>query len=240
MGGTIFYSDPSKPNTKIAAATAFLSYLKQQKFKVKLNVKQVIKAFKTGKKEFAIWSKSHQFADIHPYDLLTKFYFKTAFKHLDQIKLRAVSNQLINVWKSHGSAVIRPEAKKVLKKLAKHYQLGVISNTDSLDYVVIRLIDNNIYHYFYPGCIFLSCLAQVRKPHPTIFEVALNALKVKPRECVYVGDQIKKDVQGAKNAKLRACIRIESDEKNNDHKNDTKYVINNLTQILPIIKNLNK
>ncbi len=43
-----------------------------------------------------------------------------------------------------------------------------------------------------------------RKPHPKIFEIAAEKLNAKPCEIVHVGDNLKTDVAGAKNAGFKA------------------------------------
>jgi putative hydrolase of the HAD superfamily len=88
-----------------------------------------------------------------------------------------------------------------------------------------------LYNFFEPYCIYLSAASKIRKPSPDIFIEVCKEMKIKPNEMVYVGDTISRDVIGAKNAKLRACIRIgktpEGDKKFENTKYDTKYKINN-------------
>jgi putative hydrolase of the HAD superfamily len=124
------------------------------------------------------------------------------------------------------------------------YKLGVISNTDSLDFVTRRLYNNNIFQYFEPGCIYLSSLSQYRKPGKDIFLEACKDLGCKPADVVYVGDTISRDVEGSRNAKLKACIRIESNniDKSSaeEKKPDTKFVISKFQNILEILKQIDK
>jgi putative hydrolase of the HAD superfamily len=135
----------------------------------------------------------------------------------------------------------------VLKELSEAgYQLGIISNTDSLNYVMIRLVNNKIYKYFNPDCIYLSCMSMTRKPNKGIFIEACKDLNVLPSETIYVGDTISRDVIGAKNANLCACIRInsksflEKKEATTLIGQDTKYIIDSLSEIPGIIKKISK
>jgi FMN phosphatase YigB (HAD superfamily) len=45
------------------------------------------------------------------------------------------------------------------------------------------------------------------KPHPKIFEHALEALQVTPEETMMVGDSLRSDVAGAKNMGLVAVLK---------------------------------
>ena len=44
----------------------------------------------------------------------------------------------------------------------------------------------------------ISADVGVRKPHPAIFQYALDGLNVSPEETAMVGDQLKADIAGAK------------------------------------------
>jgi putative hydrolase of the HAD superfamily len=59
-----------------------------------------------------------------------------------------------------------------------------------------------VHHFF--DAILISEVEQVRKPHPAIFERALQRLRTTAEEAVYVGDHPEADVSGAKGAGLKA------------------------------------
>ena len=46
----------------------------------------------------------------------------------------------------------------------------------------------------------------VEKPHPAIFEAALDRAKVVPEECLHVGDQVRSDVLGAQGVGMAAVL----------------------------------
>ena len=82
-----------------------------------------------------------------------------------------------------------------LKQLG--YQLVLISNAAD-DPDVQTLVDsNNLRHYF--SFIRSSAAAGYRKPHPHMFEEALNYLNLSPGQCVMVGDTLDADIEGANN-----------------------------------------
>ena len=53
------------------------------------------------------------------------------------------------------------------------------------------------------------------KPHPTIFQAALNALEVPPAFAVMVGDSLEEDVEGARALGMRAIL-IDREERHPD------------------------
>jgi len=50
--------------------------------------------------------------------------------------------------------------------------------------------------------------AGIRKPDPRIFQIATERLKVKPCDIVHIGDNLKSDVWGAKNAGFKAIYLL--------------------------------
>ena len=52
-----------------------------------------------------------------------------------------------------------------------------------------------------------SAWAGARKPHPRIFEYALEHLGIEPKEAVMVGDSLRADVEGAKTLGIKAVWR---------------------------------
>jgi FMN phosphatase YigB (HAD superfamily) len=75
------------------------------------------------------------------------------------------------------------------------YRMGLISNAaDDLD--VQQLIDHwNLRNHF--EFIITSAMAGWRKPHPLIFEKAMEFFAVKPSQVAMVGDTLSADIAGA-------------------------------------------
>lgn len=79
-----------------------------------------------------------------------------------------------------------------LEKLSKHFSLGVISNGNAdVNHIGIG-------HLF--DFIVSAREAGVAKPHPDIFQLALQKAGIKEDEAVYVGDDPVRDIQGANQA----------------------------------------
>ncbi len=82
----------------------------------------------------------------------------------------------------------------LLEKLKKRYRLGIVSNF----YGNLPTLCREIKYAPLFGAIIDSARAGIIKPDPKIFYAALNKLKVKPGEAVFVGDNPYRDVAGAK------------------------------------------
>ncbi|MFZ0284210.1 MAG: HAD family hydrolase [Terriglobales bacterium] len=98
--------------------------------------------------------------------------------------------------------VIRPGTRELLLELSKRYSLAVISNADGKIEDVLK------------RCGIADCFASItdsglvgyEKPHPAIFEAALQAMKAKPSESLYVGDVYAVDYLGATRVGMQAML----------------------------------
>jgi len=100
---------------------------------------------------------------------------------------------------------------EVLRWLKSRNKLvGVICNTGLTPGFGLRrfLEDQGVAEYF--DVMIFSDEVGIRKPDPRMFHLATKKLKAKPCEVVHVGDNLKTDVWGAKNAGFKA-IYLSSD-----------------------------
>jgi putative hydrolase of the HAD superfamily len=96
-----------------------------------------------------------------------------------------------------------PEVHKVLSELkARRIRLAVVSNFDSRLLPVLAGLD--IASYF--DDVVFSSLAGVAKPDPSIFELALSRLDVKPSAALHLGDNPVADRQGARDAGMQSVL----------------------------------
>lgn len=80
---------------------------------------------------------------------------------------------------------LHPEIVPMMKSLRENGILvGLISNCFSEEAKVIR--ESVLFPYF--DAAYLSCEQGIKKPDPEIFRRCMDELRVKPEECVYVGD----------------------------------------------------
>jgi len=141
--------------------------------------------------------------------------------HLDQIRflVRAASEGSVIVeeeWvdqlsSAYVSAIFEVppymnlDAYRVLQWLKNHNKLvGLICNVGLTPGFGLRnvLAKEGIAKYF--DLMIFSDEVDLRKPDPRIFRKAANELQLKPYKIVHVGDNLRSDIWGAKNAGFKA------------------------------------
>jgi HAD superfamily hydrolase (TIGR01549 family) len=85
---------------------------------------------------------------------------------------------------------------------ASGYYLAVISNSMGRMEELIRFV--GLSQYF--GFVFDSAIVGVEKPHPRIFQMALEKCGMQARESVFVGDVYSTDVGGAWSAGMEGIL----------------------------------
>lgn len=95
-----------------------------------------------------------------------------------------------------------PNAKQTLRKLReKGYRLGLISNTR------LRVSEDQMREYArFFDAVTLSYEHGYVKPHPSIFIVTLNKLRVDANQCLHVGDNQISDVLGPRNVGIKTAF----------------------------------
>jgi putative hydrolase of the HAD superfamily len=141
--------------------------------------------------------------------------------HMDQLRflVRFASNgeaELRTEWVQELSAAyisplyelppyINPGASKCLKWLkTQELRVGLICNTGLTPGFGLRnfLSDRRVAGFF--DVMIFSDEVRIRKPNSEIFLLTAKQLGAKPSEIVHIGDNLKADVWGAKNAGFRA------------------------------------
>lgn len=123
---------------------------------------------------------------------------------LDELpwKERPGLDELMDFYRKHyvGNATLMDQAAEILQALKSGYRLGLITNGKTeIQYGKIdRLGIRDLFE-----CILVSEEVGVKKPDPRIFELALDRLRLRPDECVYVGDHPRNDIEGAGRVGMR-------------------------------------
>ena len=103
----------------------------------------------------------------------------------------------------HTWSKVLPDTIPTLKKLkSSGYYLAVISNSDGSVESELQRVGLAEYLEF----VIDSSVVGVEKPHPEIFQIALERSGIKPGEAVYVGDTYPTDIGGAELAGLRGIL----------------------------------
>jgi putative hydrolase of the HAD superfamily len=166
--------------------------------------------------------------------------------HLDDAAVDIRQLQDLFAWGAAPGVAPFPDSVDVLKAIrAAGVRTGLVTNASSpmwmrdrelkdfglIEHLEVRLTAGDVGHV---------------KPHPRVFQAALELLEVKPEEAVYVGDRLHEDVIGAQAVKMRAVwIRRNNrmwsdvDTEEEGHK-DVKpdATINSLSELLPALDKL--
>ncbi|MDF0675244.1 MAG: HAD-IA family hydrolase [Nitrospira sp.] len=126
------------------------------------------------------------------------FYRVGMFERFDEF-----FDHVFRVFEDHRSWRLFPETASTLTRLKERdLELGIISNFDSRLFTVMRGL--GIADAF--DTVTISSLAQAAKPAPQIFHMALEKHGIDPEEALHVGDSLRDDVEGAKQAGLHAVL----------------------------------
>jgi len=109
-------------------------------------------------------------------------FFEVAYEHFAEA----------SVWELY------PEVLGVLEQLQPQFELAVISNFDGR----LRLILQHLGISKFFSQIFISSELGADKPDPEIYQRALQFIDLKPNEVLHVGDDPKRDWEGASTAGL--------------------------------------
>ena len=176
----------------------------------KLGVKIPTEQFAFAFKEMTSWLENiwKNNREVTHYDQI-QFIVKTASKNTINLKQEWIT-QLSSAYTSaifDIPPILNPDARKVLQWLKnQNIRMGIICNTGLTPGFGLRkfLANEDMADYF--DLMLFSDEVGVRKPNPKIFQTASQELQTKPRNVVHVGDNLKSDVWGAKNAGFRTIL----------------------------------
>lgn len=117
-------------------------------------------------------------------------------------------------------------------------RLGLVSNITYLGDMVRDDLDRlGLLELF--GAVILSSEIGVRKPHPRIYEAALDQLHVPAVHTVFVGDRLREDVMGPKSVGMRAIL---TQEYRAEHVGTDgpvpDFIITHLTELSAVVRTL--
>jgi putative hydrolase of the HAD superfamily len=130
---------------------------------------------------------------------------------------------------------IDENAAETLKKLYGKYRLGLVSNFAIPECVQKLLQEHNLSNLF--EVTIVSAAVNKRKPNPEIFLYALEKLRLKPAETVFVGDTVDADIIGPKQVGMKT-IYIERRPQKELESNKPDQIIKTLKELPNAIQKL--
>ncbi len=147
---------------------------------------------------------------------------------------------------SMGRRVVVDHGKEVVEELHRRgYILGIISNVITSREIPDWMDADGFTPYF--KSVVLSSVCGKRKPDPAIYLEAARIAEVDPARCVYVGDNLKRDVTGTRAAGFGMVVILISPEELAEaeaegvitEENRPDVIIHEFTQLLHIFPGKN-
>lgn len=170
-------------------------------------------------------------------DMLRDLLADEGFRDLPDLILRAAMDARYAITQANWH--LEADAPAMLDALKEDgYILALLSNAGDDPDVQTLLDQNNLRHYF--SYIRTSAACGLRKPHPKIFEHAMQELDLVPEECAMVGDTLNADIKGANALGIYSVWinrRVEKDTRANENIHP-KALIQTLAELPALIKSL--
>jgi len=234
MGGTIetFYYTREM---RLDATAVIQQHLIQAGIGLPLTIEQLYETIVSGLENYKRWSIQCM-EELPPWRVWSDYIFPGL--NVDKENLSKISEDLTFVIETRFyRRSMRPEMPEVLRAIQQMgLKIGLISNVNSRGQVPTNLKEYGIIDYFHP--IVLSSEYGQRKPDPAIFHHAARLANVPTSQCLYVGDRIARDIEGARRAGfgLAVQIRHEFDHGENDEGATPDAVITDMTKLLDLLR----
>jgi putative hydrolase of the HAD superfamily len=120
---------------------------------------------------------------------------------LDATAARLCAVEMVREWERHENFSLYEDAMPALDELRRHgLKIGLVSNGQ-------RDLDEFTVHHSLDVDAAVGSKSHGRiKPHPAIFEAALDALGTTARDTAMVGDSYEDDIEGARALGMRAIL----------------------------------
>lgn len=153
-----------------------------------------------------------------------KFLSQKNIVDLSNIQIEKIINQLYNDVKNTIA-----QSKQILTKLKQNNKIAVVSNFyGNLETVLKEFEINKLF-----DTIIDSTIVGFRKPNPQIFKIAIEQLRIDPKQITVVGDSYNNDIIPSHSLGMKTIWLNNATWDNNDNNtNITNKTIKSLTEIL--------
>lgn len=234
MGGTIETFGYTR-EMRLAAIPLLREFLDQHSISLPLSDERLLNTISDGLKRYKQWCIATM-EELPASRIWSEFVFSQC--DIDFESLRSIAEPLTVLIESEFYLrTMRPEIPAVLQAIKQMgLKMGVISNVSSEGLVPQNLAAYGIADFFSP--VVLSSVYGRRKPDPAIFHYAARLADVPTSACLYVGDRVKRDIEGARRAGFRKAVQIIHDFEHGE--DDTGMqpdaLIRDMTDLLDILR----
>ena len=177
---------------------------------VKVSMDKIAEAHRENEKEF-------EMEDM--VEMGTKFWIQWNKKVLERLKINAdkefLAEKIDELWWDYAKLDIHSDVPHTLSQLKERkVKIGIVTNGFEKDYMKI-LQRLGWKRDFFDVIVGIDACRKA-KPEKEIFLYAVRKLGLRPEEVIFVGDSLKHDYEGAKNAGLHALLLNRKGEKFSD------------------------
>jgi putative hydrolase of the HAD superfamily len=147
----------------------------------------------------------------------------------------------IVAYRKAKASLLQPYPKTVptlIRLREKGYKLGIVTDAPSMQ-AWTRLVESGLADFF-DVVVTKDDVQGKTKPHPRPFEAALKNLCMRPDEVLFVGDNINRDVLGAKKAGMVAVLAKYGEWEKARTGIKADFEIRNISEVIKIIEKLNR
>lgn len=151
------------------------------------------------------------------------------------------SEQFMNelAWDWYKAVVpyssIEPDLISTLQTIYNNgIKIGIVSNTFVSGKILDRHLEMMGLLEHLPLRIYSSEVGY-KKPHPIIYHTALEAIKSRPQETLFVGDVMKNDVIGPAKLGMKTALKQKPGRNYGKAMDQPDYVIQKISDLLPIL-----
>jgi len=119
-------------------------------------------------------------------------------------------DQIMSVYrwgKVQGTTVFEEVPHTLEALLGEDIRIGIVTNAFQTMVMRDRELEEHGLLQYFKTCRFAAADVGYLKPHPAIFEHALDCIGTQPEETVFVGDNLTADVAGAQRVGMKAVWR---------------------------------
>jgi putative hydrolase of the HAD superfamily len=150
-------------------------------------------------------------------------------------RLEAMPRFLAEMYRgiSRHRLELYPDVKSVLDELKPRFSLAVVSDGQSV-WALPEMRAVGIDSYFHP--IVISSDYGFRKPDPRLFQAALDGIGAGPEEVLFVGNDIYRDVFGARQIGMKTVFFTSNQGRQHMEGVEPDYIIYRLAELRQAVK----
>jgi putative hydrolase of the HAD superfamily len=198
-------------------------------------------SLRSGQTAYEEWYRHNGYRELPAEELWTLFFLKEHCPDVDmRRKVEEMAQALSSIYEFYLFKRRPPGCMvQVLKALFQHrFVLALVSNSFSRTLIPERLRKFGVERLF--TSVVLSIDTGVRKPEPAIFEYAFTRTGLEPPQCLFIGDTLSRDIEGAREAGFRHTVLIESGitrEKDREYQGGAvpDFTIGKLEELVPLL-----